>query len=304
GLLEDGDDLTVGVTGRLHAELSKIIFRKFYSFQRLFAGGITERLSTAIMYCSADTIIGLSHDRTITHWNPAASRLFGYSDSEMVGQSIEKLIPNELRDENDLHFLTATYAKVTDTAFDTKRRHADGHLIDVSISIAPILGGEGELLGFTKMYRDITQKIKSAEALEKSEALFRTLSEFSPLGIFSTDLDGNCLYTNRRWQEIYGLTFEQSLGQGWLTPLHPDDAEQIAEEWRHAALLNGKFDFEFRLLKKDGSVSYVHSRSSELKVGELVTGYVGIVEDVTIRKLNEETLRKSQSFLDRTGSLA
>ncbi|MFZ6676163.1 hypothetical protein, partial [Undibacterium sp. Xuan67W] len=41
GLLEDGDDLTVGVTGRLHAELSKIIFRKFYSFQRLFAGGIT-----------------------------------------------------------------------------------------------------------------------------------------------------------------------------------------------------------------------------------------------------------------------
>ncbi|MFZ6676228.1 hypothetical protein, partial [Undibacterium sp. Xuan67W] len=43
GLLEDGDDLTVGVTGRLHAELSKIIFRKFYSFQRLFAGGITIR---------------------------------------------------------------------------------------------------------------------------------------------------------------------------------------------------------------------------------------------------------------------
>ncbi|MFZ6675493.1 hypothetical protein, partial [Undibacterium sp. Xuan67W] len=49
GLLEDGDDLTVGVTGRLHAELSKIIFRKFYSFQRLFAGGITQSLKVEIL---------------------------------------------------------------------------------------------------------------------------------------------------------------------------------------------------------------------------------------------------------------
>ncbi|MFZ6676231.1 hypothetical protein, partial [Undibacterium sp. Xuan67W] len=48
GLLEDGDDLTVGVTGRLHAELSKIIFRKFYSFQRLFAGGITTHITDVI----------------------------------------------------------------------------------------------------------------------------------------------------------------------------------------------------------------------------------------------------------------
>ncbi len=138
-----------------------------------------------------------------------------------------------------------------------------------------------------------------------SEARFRALSDGSPLGVFATDANGLCTYTNDRWQAIYGLSAEQAAGTGWSQTLHPDDRDRVFAEWQRAAELHTEFEMEFRVQHADGTVRYVRSRSrSTVNETNAVTGYVGSVEDVTDRVAQDERLQRSEQLLLRTGALA
>ncbi len=146
---------------------------------------------------------------------------------------------------------------------------------------------------------------QSARAFLASESRFRALSEGSPLGVFATDADGLCTYTNSRWQAIYGLSAEHALGSGWSQTLHPDDRAAVFAEWQRTAITRSDFDLEFRVQHEGGTVRHVRSRSRPaIDECGAVTGYVGSVEDVTDRALQEERLRKNEALLNRTGALA
>lgn len=131
-----------------------------------------------------------------------------------------------------------------------------------------------------------------------SEARFRALSDASPLGIFATDLNGNCTYTNSRWQEIYGLTLAESQGQGWKDGLYPDDTENVFETWSIHAPLGIEFDMEFRTQHKNGDIRIVHARARPIKCTDNeITGFVGSVEDITPRKKAEAERMQEQQYL-------
>jgi PAS domain S-box-containing protein len=137
-----------------------------------------------------------------------------------------------------------------------------------------------------------------AASLVDSEARFRTLSEHAPLGVYHTDAQGECTYTNPRWQHIYGLTLDQSLGQGWTQTIHPADRSAVFLAWQRAAQDGREFDRVFRILRPDHTVRTVRSHAKAvLDPDGALSSYVGAVEDVT---------RQSQleAFLDRTGRLA
>lgn len=145
------------------------------------------------------------------------------------------------------------------------------------------------------------------EELSLSEARFRTLSEASPLGVFSTDAEGACLYTNARWQQIYGLTFEQSLGHGWASTLHPDDRTAVFARWQQAAQMGVEFDMEFRVQPPQGTERFVRSRArSTLDREGRVSGYVGSVEDVTQSRAERAALvaerQRLAGIIDGTGA--
>jgi PAS domain S-box-containing protein len=146
--------------------------------------------------------------------------------------------------------------------------------------------------------RAVAQMRQVAEALSESEARFRTLSEHAPLGVFHTDANGLCTYTNPRWQQIYGLSLNQSLGNGWAQALHPSDRDLVWRTWQAAALDGRDVDMEFRILRPDRDVRTVRAQARAIDdpVGG-ISGYVGCVEDVTRHK-------QLEAFLDRTGRLA
>lgn len=125
--------------------------------------------------------------------------------------------------------------------------------------------------------------------LRESEQRFRSLSACSPVGIFLTDVERHCTYTNPRFQSICGFTFEQSLGDGWLRSVHPEDREQVIATWSSLTLTNREYSSEFRVETPEGIVRQVHVRASPLlsPQGELI-GHVGTVEDITDRKQAEE----------------
>jgi two-component system sensor histidine kinase/response regulator len=125
------------------------------------------------------------------------------------------------------------------------------------------------------------------QELRTSEQRFRTLSNSSPIGIVETDAAGNCLYTNRRWQTIAGLTLEESLGEGWARALHPADAAAVVAEWKKTAAQAGEFSMEYRFQQSGGDVRWVRAKSTVIRDNGAVTGHVGTVEDITQQKRAE-----------------
>lgn len=266
----------------------------------------TASQAAAVLHYSLDAIVTLSLDGTVTHWNAAAQRLFGYSPAEMLGQPAAKLVPPDRPHEpSDLE--TRLNESVTGFNFEAIRMHRDGDAIAVSISLAPIRNARGELTGTTQIIRDIREQARAALVLAESEARFKALSEASPLGVFATNAQGACTYTNERWQAIYGLTFEQSLGDGWAATLHPDDRTAVFAEWQRTAALGVEFDMELRILRSDGQTRTVRSRARSNRAGDgSVIGYVGSVEDVTDRLRAERALRDERvrlaSIIEGTGA--
>jgi len=146
---------------------------------------------------------------------------------------------------------------------------------------------------------------KIARAFVASETRIRSFSEASPLGVFAADAAGACTYTNARWQATYGLSNNEANGSGWSRSLHVDDKAAVLAEWQRTTALKLEFDMEFRVRPDDGIVRYVRSIARPVfdMKGEL-TDYVGSVEDITERKLQEDKLRKSEELLNQTGALA
>ncbi|MDF1764335.1 MAG: PAS domain-containing protein, partial [Oleibacter sp.] len=92
-------------------------------------------------------------------------------------------------------------------------------------------------------------------------------------------------YTNRRWQEIYGLSLEESLGHGWQAGLHPKDVEHVFTTWQANAHLGVEFEMNFRTQHKNGEIRFVQARARPIFDAESnMTGFIGSVEDISVQK--------------------
>lgn len=112
-------------------------------------------------------------------------------------------------------------------------------------------------------------------------AWYETLVEISPVGLFFTDAQGNCLYVNRRWSEISGLSAEEALGEGWLRALHSEDLEEISARWYAAVKENQPFWAEYRFVSPEGKTTWVVGNARAVQSAEgTVTGYVGTLTDI------------------------
>ncbi len=137
--------------------------------------------------------------------------------------------------------------------------------------------------------------IERTAELRASEGRFRSLSASSPVGIFHTDAEGRCLYTNACWQKITGLSLEESLGEGWSRTVHAEDKQFLLDEWSRCKSEDRPFSQEFRFVTPQGDVRWVHGLSNALHSDEAtVIGYVGTVEDITERKQTERILREAK----------
>lgn len=111
----------------------------------------------AIVESSDDAIISKTLEGIITSWNHAAERIFGYTEAEMIGQSILKLIPEDRREEEPQIIARIKQGERVDH-FETKRLTSDGKLIDFSLTISPVRDAEGNITGVSKIARDISEK--------------------------------------------------------------------------------------------------------------------------------------------------
>jgi PAS domain S-box-containing protein len=177
-------------------------------------------------------------------------------------------------------------------------RAAQGELLlcGLGITILAIAGSVAIGRGVAqRLDRAAAAERASLESLRESEARFRALSAFSPVGIFETDAVGRCVYTNPRWQEISGLSPEQSLGDGWVTVLHADDREETRRLWLDTASRGDAWFHEFRLSTRERKTLWVRSNARPLHAEDgRILGYVGTVEDVTEQRRVEAEVRRAR----------
>jgi PAS domain S-box-containing protein len=140
-----------------------IVFRDIES--RREAEIVANRLA-AIVAGSDDAIVSKDLNGIVTSWNPGAQKIFGYTENEMIGQSILRLIPPERQQEEPLIIARFQRGERVDH-FETVRVTKDGRYIDVSLTISPIFDDEGRVVGASKIARDITVLRAAQTTLER-----------------------------------------------------------------------------------------------------------------------------------------
>ncbi|HEY2137305.1 MAG TPA: PAS domain S-box protein [Xanthobacteraceae bacterium] len=212
-----------------------------------------ERLFSAAVESSDDAIVTKTLDGVITGWNPAAERLFGRSATEVIGQSIEIIVPEDRRLElRDILGRVSRGERIEH--FETVRTAKDGRRIDVSLSVSPVRSASGAIIGASKTARDITQHRQAQSALRQEIEERRLVFETSLDLILVTDGRGNFLNVSPIAAEILGYRPEEMIGRNASEFLFAEDLEGARDEMRKARRGRAMRNFECRYVRRDGRI--------------------------------------------------
>jgi PAS domain S-box-containing protein len=170
-----------------------------------------ERLVSAAVESSHDAIITKSLDGTITGWNPAAERLFGFTAAEAVGKGIHLIVPRDRLTET--HEILGRIGRGESIDHrETVRFRKDGSPVEVSLSISPIKSPSGETIGASKTARDITESKRTERALGQQIEERRRIFETSQDLILVSDPKGVLVQASPSSQTILGYLPEEMIG--------------------------------------------------------------------------------------------
>ena len=237
---------------------------------------------------ASDAIFWVDEEGRVLYANDKAMETLGYSREELVSLTafdVDRILDREL-----WPVALEEIAKRGWILTETRYRTRSGDEIPVEV-VAHGLEHEGRKIICVNA-RDVRRRKHTEHELRRSERRYRTLAAVSPVGIFHTDPEGNCLYVNRRWCEIAGIDAQTAAGPGWAQALHPEDRDRVFAEWRAAAESSQPFQGEYRFLHDDGSVRWVIGQALA-EVGEQgkTHGFVGTVTDVTELRHGERRLK-------------
>jgi len=262
------------------------------------ANETTLRLA-AIAASSDDAIIGTTLDGIITDWNSGAETIFGYTAEAIVGQSIELLQPANQKGE-DASTLARLKAGERIEHFETRRQRRDGTIIDVSLTVSPLHDVQGELVGASKVARDITAIKYSQSALAEREAHLQSVLDTVPDAMIVIDPVGTIQSFSVAAERLFGYTADEAIGQN-VRLLMPSPYHEQHDSYLERYLRTGeRHIIGIRRIvvgrRKDGATFPI-----ELSVGEVRSGercfFTGFVRDLTERQQAERRLQELQSEL-------
>ena len=254
----------------------------------MFSPEVSSEFLRSLINGSDDAIISKSLDGRITGWNPAAERIFGYSADEIVGESILRLFPFELRgEEGKIIHRIVNGERVQH--YETVRQRKDGTKFPASITISPISDRNDKIIGASKIVRDISTR----RALEDNMRLSAIVFEYASEAIIIADNDGRFIHVNKAFTEITGFGLEDVIGK---TPAlfkssrqGPDVPIQMLADLKAQGHCQG----EVWSRRKAGEAFAVLVNVSRVEEQDGSPGrYIAIFADIT-------TIREQQELLER-----
>ena len=234
----------------------------------------------AIVDSSDDAIVGLDGDSVITSWNPAAETLYGYTAQEAIGQSIRLIVPPDLIATEDEVLARVATGEVVQH-FETLRRHRDGTLLPVSLTVSPIHSESGEIIGASKIARDISGRKQADREARRLAAIV----ESSDDAIVSKDLDGIVTSWNGPASRMFGYSADEMIGRSIRTLIPAD--RQAEEDNVLAHIRRGDKVEHFETIRrcKDGTLVPISLTVSPIRAADgTVIGASKIARDISDRK--------------------
>ena len=238
----------------------------------------------AIVLSSEDAIVSKTLDGIITSWNPGAEKLFGFSSGEMIGQPVTKIIPKDRLNEEPEILAKLRAGEVVDH-FETRRLTKTGKLIDISLTISPVRDNNNNVIGASKIARDITRQKLLLKTVKESEERFRTIANSVPVMIWIAGKRSSSSFCNKSWLDFTGSTMKQEKGNGWLNHIHEEDLAGYLNCYNDSFSKKEEFYTEFRLRRFDGEYRWMSNKGvPQFSVMEEIEGYIGACMDITATK--------------------
>jgi len=254
-----------------------------------------EKLTTQILNQAAEIFVLCDPRGRISRASQSTVRLF---DRSPIFQAFDEAFHLLYPDRTPFVLLSAMSNKFLH-AVEVHFRHGDNEPSSFLLSANSVITHKG-VIGIVVVMVDITIRRAAEKELQRSQKLFHTIARVSPVGLFLTDNEGQCVYVNEYWSEITGLSPDETYGEGWAKALHPVDKERVLNEWHQAIQMDLPFESEFRFQKQSGIIKYVMGKAiAERGVRGERLGCVGTITDITERKRIEEKLQTAYDGLEK-----
>ena len=227
--------------------------------------------------------------------------MFGYQADELIGQSIYRIIPSELYEE-EKQILTGLARGDRIQRYETVRLAKDGRRVDVSLSVSPLFDKSGKVVGASKVARDITESKLAERELRTGAARLRALIETAVDGVMMIDARGVVLMFNPACERLFGYSADAVIGEN-VKMLMPDSYRHQHDRY----IANYRDTRQPRIIgtgrevvgrRKDGSTFPMNLSVGEARQDD-ESIFVGIVHDLTSRKRTEAELEQTRAELLR-----
>ena len=268
----------------------------------------SERKLRLTLNSIGDAVISTDMNGNINRMNPVAEDITGWSADSARGKKLSEIfyiINADSREivDNPVEKVIQT-GEIVGLANHTVLISKDGTEYQIADSAAPIKDDEGNITGVVLVFRDVTENYEKEQSLKRQEYRLRLTQDIAHVGNWDLDITKNTLLWSDEIFRIFGLEpqeFEATY-EAFMKRIHPEDREKVDSAY-WGSIKEGKdtYEVEHRIVRADNSeIRYVHEKCEHLRddFGDIIRS-IGMVQDITERKKNEEELKESKNRYKR-----
>ncbi|HSM57425.1 MAG TPA: PAS domain S-box protein [Candidatus Sulfomarinibacteraceae bacterium] len=286
---------------RLNEQLERRVARRTEELQqKIEEHQLAEKRFRSLLESAPDGMVIVDEAGQIVLVNSQAEKLFGYSREELLGQSVELLMPEGLQErhrQHRTHYHQEPRARPMGRDLDLVGLRKDGSTVHVEISLSPLETAQGLLI--ITAVRDVSERREAEQRLRASQKELAEAQRIARLGSWRWDVTSNKVTWSEEMYRIYGLAPDAFDGtyEAFLDRIHPEDREYVDSVVRTAFETHQPFTYYERILWPDGTVRILHSHGRVETDSEGNPLYlVGTCQDVTELKQTEQALRQSEAL--------
>jgi PAS domain S-box-containing protein len=231
----------------------------------------------------------------IEYVNPKFTEVTGYTEQEIIGCNAS-ILGDQSNKEQQRMWEVITTGKGWRGEFANRKK--DGNIYWEAASISSIKDREGTIINFVKVAEDITSRKLGEEALSKSEAKYRSLVEYTQVGIAAIDLYGRFNFVNEALARMIGYSRDKLLGKYFIGYLHPEDVTRIERLFKESTKQIREFtNIEFKAVHRKGHIVHMYASSIPIEYEGEIIGFNSVIENITDRKKTESKILDYQKRL-------